>query len=304
MRKSALRLHTSPHSASANNVSTTWWSQLPPILFLANTYTRKYAAGFSFDPHSLQRTAKMLRLVQPQRLVRATNLTAAGSNVATQTAYSRNITSTRALTQQQSSTVSGLHEWTRTIQAHTMTMHDTADLNKARQLLLVLPNLSAASSSVTSSRRLIDKHTGEEALAAKPGSCMPLGSELVLFNPLLSETTLGTDGTERTFGPPGGLDQRMWASGSFEFEHGKQLKIGQEVQCEVVVESVQPKEGAKTGMMVLVTRKLSYTSPDGLAMTERRCHVYRKQRPADQRKYVPPPARETPKVSDGKYMRR
>lgn len=199
-----------------------------------------------------------------------------------------------------------LEEWTQTIKSQSTTMHDTADLNKARQLLLVLPNLTGSTSSVTSSPSLLDKHTGEEALALNTGSVMPLGSELVLFNPLLSESTLGSDGTERTFGPPGGLDQRMWASGSFEFEQGKSLRVGQNVKCEVVVENVQPKEGAKTGMMVLVTRRLVYSNLDGVVLTERRTHVYRKQRPAEQRRYMPPPADKTPKAKEGEYrsMRR
>ena len=121
-------------------------------------------------------------------------------------------------------------------------MHDTADLNKARQVLLVLPKLSGPSSKVACSRSLIDKHNGEDVIALQRGSNMPLGSELVLFNPLLSESTLGADGTERSFGPPGGLDQRMWAGGSFEFEQGKQLKVGQDVQCNVTVESVLLKQ--------------------------------------------------------------
>lgn len=233
----------------------------------------------------------MLRIVQPQRLTRL--------SVAAPAVYARGLSTTRTLLQADAATSSNLDEWTRTIQTKATIMHDIADLNKARQLLLVLPKLSA-SSRVTSSRDLIEKHTGEDVLAVKAGTPMPLGAELVLFNPLLSETTLGSDGTERTFGPPGGLDQRMWASGSFEFQRGKQLKVGQDVQCEVAVESVQPKEGAKTGMMVLVTRRLSYTSSDGLVMTERRCHVYRKQRPAEQRKFVPAPADKTPKATEGK----
>lgn len=199
-----------------------------------------------------------------------------------------------------SSSASSLDEWTRAIQAQTAIMHDTADLNKARQLLLVLPNLPAAPSPVTSSRELVPKYTGEGVLSIECGSPMPLGSELVLFNPLLSESTLAKDGTERTFGPPGGLDQRMWASGSFNFEKGSQLKVAQDVQCQVKVESVVPKQGAKTGMMVLVTRSLVYTTSEGVAMTERRTHVYRKPRPADQRKYVPLAAGKAPKPSEGK----
>ncbi|SJX61818.1 related to HTD2-mitochondrial 3-hydroxyacyl-thioester dehydratase [Sporisorium reilianum f. sp. reilianum] len=229
----------------------------------------------------------MLRLVRPQRLLQASASTAAQLPRIT----ARSFTWTRSAS-------SSLDDWTRTMQAQRTTMHDTADLNKARQLLLVLPNLSSPSTNCTSSRTLIDKHSGEQALSLRTGSPMPLGSELVLFNPLLSEHTLGTDGTETTFGPPGGLDQRMWASGSFQFEQGKQLQVGDEVECDVVVESVVPKQGAKTGLIVLVTRKLVYRNAEGVVLTERRCHVYRKQRPADQRKYVPPVGGKAPSAAE------
>lgn len=243
----------------------------------------------------------MSRLARPQRLLQASTSLASINRTTSRLATPASVFGPRPFSSTRSA-CSSLEDWTRTVQAQKTTMHDTADLNKARQLLLVLPNLSTSASSVTSPRKLIAKYTGEEAISLSPGSSMPLGSELVLFNPLLSESTLGSDGTERTFGPPGGLDQRMWASGSFEFEQGKQLKIGQDVQCHVAVESVVPKQGAKTGLMVLVTRKLVYETADGVVLTERRTHVYRKQRPADQRKYVAPPADQTPKSSEGELL--
>lgn len=244
----------------------------------------------------------MLRLVQPRQLLRATGslLQPPAVSRAAPATFSRSFSTTRSVCQQQDATASSLDEWTRTIKEQTTTMHDTADLNKARQLLLVLPNIGKTASSLSTSHGLLDKYTSEEVLLQRAGSPMPLGSELVLFNPLLTESTLGSDGTERPFGPPGGLDQRMWASGSFEFEQGQQLKIGQDVQCDVSVESVLPKEGAKTGMMVFVTRKLVYSTSEGTVMTERRTHVYRKQRPADQRKYTTPPPGQEPKALEGK----
>lgn len=231
----------------------------------------------------------MLRLAQPQRFLHASSRSL---KVIVPSVQSRSFSWSRTR-------CSSLDDWTHTIQAQATTMHDTADLNKARQVLLVLPKLSGPSSKVACSRSLIDKHNGEDVIALQRGSNMPLGSELVLFNPLLSESTLGADGTERSFGPPGGLDQRMWAGGSFEFEQGKQLKVGQDVQCNVTVESVLLKQGAKTGTMVLVTRKLVYEGAEGIVSTERRTHIYRKQRPADQRKYVPPPADKRPKATEG-----
>ncbi|PWZ00524.1 hypothetical protein BCV70DRAFT_97011 [Testicularia cyperi] len=187
-----------------------------------------------------------------------------------------------------------LQEWTQKIQAQTNTMQDRADLNKARQLALCLPNATTGAKGQTSS-----KHTTESVLAMSAGDTMPLGSEMVLFNPLLTEEVLGADGTERTFGPPGGLDQRMWASGSFEFEAENQLKIGDNVKCDVVMERVEPKSGAKTGEMVLVTRKLVYSNDQGPVSTERRTHVYRRPRPASERKYVPPsPAPQVAEVEE------
>ncbi|KAJ1029583.1 hypothetical protein NDA13_002829 [Ustilago tritici] len=240
----------------------------------------------------------MLRLVTPRVLARALVPTLVQANHLSIGAAPSYLSYTGTSPEQDQAVKSSLEGWTRAIQSQTIKSRDTADLNKVRQLLLVLPKLSDASSHVTSSPGFIEKHSSEDILSLSSGAAVPLGTELVLFNPLLSESTLGTDGTERRFGPPGGLDQRMWASGSFEFEQGAQLRVGQEVECEVAVESVVPKEGAKTGLMVLVTRKLVYKADMGTVLTERRTHVYRKQMPADQRKYVPPPADTTPKTPE------
>lgn len=167
-----------------------------------------------------------------------------------------------------------LEEWTRQVQSRTTKMYDTTDLNKARQLALCLPDARKTSPE----SRDAPKHTADAVLALRIGDAAPLGSELVLFNPLLSEHELGSDGTERTFGPPGGLDQRMWASGSFAFEQGNELRIGDRLECQVEMEKVEPKSGTKTGKMVLVTRKLVYSNDKGVVSTERRCHVYRKSK--------------------------
>lgn len=190
-----------------------------------------------------------------------------------------------------------LQEWTKHVQARTTKMYDTTDLNKARQLALCLPdarNISAGS-------RDAKKHTAEAVLSLGLGDNAPIGSELVLFNPLLSEHELGSDGTERSFGPPGGLDQRMWASGSIHFEQDNDLKIGTQLECQVEMERVEPKSGAKTGNMVLVTRKLVYSNERGTVSTERRCHVYRKSKPVSELKPSAAAARNSPipKTSEG-----
>lgn len=191
-----------------------------------------------------------------------------------------------------------LEEWTERIQAQQRRMHDTTDLNKVRQLALCLPDTTKIGVGSKDAK----KHTAESVLALGLGHKVPLGTELVLFNPLLSEHELGSDGTERTFGPPGGLDQRMWASGSFHFEQNNDLKIGDSVNCEVKMEKVEPKSGAKTGNMVLVTRKLLYSNQEGLVSTERRCHVYRKSKPRHERKPLAAASAhsQAPDASEGK----
>lgn len=72
-------------------------------------------------------------------------------------------------------------------------------------------------------------------LSLSPSPLKPVA----LFNPLLPESDLSSDGTEHTFGPPPPLLQRMWAGGSFTFSRDNPLKVGDKVRCDVGIEKVR-----------------------------------------------------------------
>ncbi|PWN51656.1 hypothetical protein IE53DRAFT_328113 [Violaceomyces palustris] len=166
---------------------------------------------------------------------------------------------------------------------------DRTDLNRARQLKLCLPSLESLSLPSTERQGAWEKSKEEEVLSIEQGDPMPKGSELILFNPLLTESRLSQDGTESDFRPPGGFDQRMWASGSFHFNTGNPLLVAQEVESRTFLESAVEKKGKRTGDMVLVTRRIEISNPQGLVCTERRCHVYRKKKDVG----TPPPQTDT-----------
>ncbi|EPQ29757.1 uncharacterized protein PFL1_02976 [Pseudozyma flocculosa PF-1] len=170
-----------------------------------------------------------------------------------------------------------LSEWTAQILTHETTYYDTADLNKARCLLLCLPLPSSPTHHHPAVAAEARKNDARSIFHLFPSCPMPLGAELTLFNPLNPESELRSDGTEASWSPPEGLDQRMWASGSFDFDPSNQMCVGDEVECRVCVEKVDVKRG-RQGTMVLVWRRLVYRNIRGRTVTERRCHVYRRPR--------------------------
>ncbi|KAN0063493.1 hypothetical protein ACQY0O_003940 [Thecaphora frezii] len=181
--------------------------------------------------------------------------------------------------------ISTLSQWTTHMTSQpSTTQTDLSDLNRGRALLLCLPSPN----STVEVGLPVAKASTESVSSLTAGSSMPLGSELVLFHPLVSETDVGADGADRTWSPPGGLDQRMWAGGAFEFHPTNRLTVGQRIERSERVEKVEIKQGKKTGEMALVWRKLVYSNDSGVVTTERRCHVYRRPRPEEERRYVDP----------------
>lgn len=71
----------------------------------------------------------------------------------------------------------------------------------------------------------------------------------------------------------------MWVSGSFEFGDQATLKVGQEVECRTVVESVKERTGkdGRVGWYVQQRREMTPLGGEGgeLAVVERRTHLFR-----------------------------
>ncbi|KAG8741243.1 hypothetical protein FRC12_015738 [Ceratobasidium sp. 428] len=113
------------------------------------------------------------------------------------------------------------------------------------------------------------------------------GTELTFFPPLVRTSDLLPDGTDTTYSSPAPFHRRMWAGGAFAFDPKNQLKVGQVISCKTSVEDVQLKgweKARETGelgsnTMVFVKQRREISNENGVAVVERRTHVYRPEFP-------------------------
>lgn len=103
----------------------------------------------------------------------------------------------------------------------------------------------------------------------------PLGHWLY-FLPAHRESEIGPDGHAKRGGflPPVPLPRRMWAGGRLKWETANPLRVGDEVQRDSRIASVEPKHG-RSGDLVFVTVVHEIRNARGLAITEEHDIVYR-----------------------------
>jgi 3-methylfumaryl-CoA hydratase len=103
----------------------------------------------------------------------------------------------------------------------------------------------------------------------------PLGHWLY-FLPTHRESEIGPDGHARRGGflPPVPLPRRMWAGGRLKWEAANPLRVGDEVQRDSRIASVEHKSG-RSGDLVFVTVVHEIRNGRGLAVTEEHDIVYR-----------------------------
>lgn len=106
------------------------------------------------------------------------------------------------------------------------------------------------------------------------GTPIPAGYHLVYFTPSDLETSLGRDGTDRTFNAPSPFTRRMWAGGKMTWE-GSGLKVGDEVTEHTRLLSATAKKSRSAGEMVLVEVEKEFWGPSGLAVVDKRSWVFR-----------------------------
>jgi 3-methylfumaryl-CoA hydratase len=108
------------------------------------------------------------------------------------------------------------------------------------------------------------------------GDPLPIGWHSILFPRVVRQSQIGPDGHPQRgdFLPPVPLPRRMFAGKRITF-HGE-LRIGDEVRRDSVIQSVTPKLG-KSGQMVFVTVRTEIASPRGLAVVEEQDIVYREE---------------------------
>jgi 3-methylfumaryl-CoA hydratase len=108
------------------------------------------------------------------------------------------------------------------------------------------------------------------------GDPLPIGWHSILFPRVVRQSQIGPDGhPERgDFLPPVPLPRRMFAGKRIRFEG--ELRVGDEVRRESVIQSVTPKQG-KSGQMVFVTVRTEMSTGRGVAVVEEQDIVYREE---------------------------
>ena len=149
---------------------------------------------------------------------------------------------------------------------------DTIDIFRVRQLYVTLPTRDETfkySYSKSSLRLSFPKPT-----EPRLGDLFGLGHSLILFPPLVPLKRLGPDGTDPTYNSPPPYTRRMWAGGEFSFHDPwghLGLRIGDTVKSVTTVPNVDVK---KDGSMVFVNQSRKLSTERGLAVTEKRTHVF------------------------------
>ncbi|PWN33428.1 uncharacterized protein FA14DRAFT_62081 [Meira miltonrushii] len=134
--------------------------------------------------------------------------------------------------------------------------------------------------------------TGEGALAngilangIPTGSLVIPTEHLAFFTPRVSSTSLGLDGSDTPFNPPGGIfTRRMWAGGRMEWtkeanDPAKRMKVGDQIWEKTFVEEAELKKLGDGGEMILVWARKEFGQKDDLetpVLIDKRSWIYRR----------------------------
>ena len=111
------------------------------------------------------------------------------------------------------------------------------------------------------------------------GTPVPPGYHLVYFTPSIIESELGLDGTDRTVNPSSPYTRRMWAGGELTWKQDRDalLRVGQEVRETTKLLSAEPKTLKNGGEMLVVGVEKTFSNGHGIALTDRRNWVFRRE---------------------------
>ena len=101
---------------------------------------------------------------------------------------------------------------------------------------------------------------------------------LVFFNPHSPSETLGADGSDTAFNPPGGVfTRRMWAGGQLHFHTSNPLRVGDEATQTTYIDHVDIKHRPHgKGEMIVVTVRNEIANQAGVALTDQRSWLYQR----------------------------
>ena len=124
----------------------------------------------------------------------------------------------------------------------------------------------------------------------RPGVALPEYWHWIYFKPIVPQSSLGTDGHPRrgTFLPPIDLPRRMWAGGRLQFLHP--IGIGDDIERETEILSVEEKDGRSGKLVVLKLRHL-ISNASGPCVDEQQdlvyCEIPKPDQPSRQRTAPP-----------------
>ncbi|UZJ52698.1 hypothetical protein CBS101457_002018 [Exobasidium rhododendri] len=98
---------------------------------------------------------------------------------------------------------------------------------------------------------------------------------LSFFTPRVGQASLGLDGSDTSFNPPGGVfTRRMWAGGEMIFDKDNHLCVGDEAWEKTIVESANLKKLKNGGEMIVVWVKKIIGNERGTCLTDRRSWIF------------------------------
>lgn len=160
----------------------------------------------------------------------------------------------------------------------------TIDGNQVHLLRLTLANMVPLNSDNNSDDDSLRK---EQRKILSQGNALKYGlpehetllptEHLCFFTPRVPSDTLGADGSDTSFNPPGGVfTRRMWAGGEMTWK-GTPIRIGDRVWEKTYVEDVQLKRlGGSRGEMIVVWVRKEFGTDNGLALVDKRSWVFQK----------------------------
>lgn len=117
------------------------------------------------------------------------------------------------------------------------------------------------------------------------GSSVIPSEHLAFFTPRVSSTSLGLDGSDTPFNPPGGIfTRRMWAGGRMEWTKEandpiKRMKVGDLIWEKTFVEEAELKKLGDGGEMIIVWARKEFGQKDDLEtplLIDKRSWIYRR----------------------------
>jgi hypothetical protein len=102
------------------------------------------------------------------------------------------------------------------------------------------------------------------------GTPLPPGYHLAYFTPAALESSLGSDGTDKTFNPVEPFVRRMWAGGSMTWTQDNPLRVGDIAEERTTLVGAAAKKSRSGHEMVFVEVEKAFSNSGGISLVDKR----------------------------------